>query len=596
MVVVSITPLILVAGIIGYRFETSYRNEVIAHLSELVLKHQQNVNVFLGEKLSSIRTLAASYSYDQLVEPGFLHKQLKILQEISGGSLVDLGVLDEKGRQISYAGPYAFANVDYGGASWFKQAIERPFYISDVFLGLRGSPHFIISVRCYSEEKKWLLRGSVDFEIFNKVVENVRLGKTGTAFILNTQGVLQTRSVSSIPINREFILSKVPGINLEENVQSGVDVKAEEGWKFRLRDDTGRLLVVEGPDSQGLPSIYILTPIKSGEWVLVFQQELEDAFSDLFRARRLGAIILILGGFAIMLKAFLLSKRMVYRIAQVDQEKQLMNERMIEAGKLASLGELAAGIAHEINNPVAVMVEEAGWIEDLLQEDDLKQSIHFQELKEAVLQIKTQGKRCRGITQKLLSFARRTDPRPQLVRIQDIVEDVLGIAHERANQANITFKRNLPPDLPQVFLSPSEMQQVLLNLVNNAIDAIDEERGGTIEIAAGVEENCLTIVVKDDGEGIPKERIQRIFDPFYTTKPVGKGTGLGLSICYGIIKKWKGRITVESQVAEGTAFYVSVPVFRKGEVPDCDKTKKTSAGNDAAFAPGEVPGNRGLKE
>jgi len=237
---------------------------------------------------------------------------------------------------------------------------------------------------------------------------------------------------------------------------------------------------------------------------------------------------------------------------------------VIEAGKLASLGELAAGIAHEINNPVAIMVEEAGWIEDLLEEEDLNQCANLSEFQRSLDQIRTQGRRCKEITHKLLSFARKTDPTVKAIRMNDLVEDVVALSEQRAKYANVKIVTKLQPDLPEVAVSPSEVQQVILNLLNNSLDAMDGA-GGAIEIVTRVENGLLVVDVADEGPGIPPANLARIFDPFFTTKPVGKGTGLGLSICYGIVKKMGGVITVNSAVGLGTTFHVKIPIPGKHE-------------------------------
>ena len=153
--------------------------------------------------------------------------------------------------------------------------------------------------------------------------------------------------------------------------------------------------------------IYVASFLKDREWLLVYQQTTADAFSDLRNAIRVALLIIFLGGIGIVSMALILSRRMVSRIAKADKEKQSMDEQIIETGKLASVGELAAGIAHEINNPVAIMVEEAGWIEDLLEEEDFREGKNLEEFRRALKQIRTQGVRCKGITHKLLSFARK---------------------------------------------------------------------------------------------------------------------------------------------------------------------------------------------
>ncbi len=240
------------------------------------------------------------------------------------------------------------------------------------------------------------------------------------------------------------------------------------------------------------------------------------------------------------------------------QTEEKMKEQEIEAGKLTSVGELASGIAHEINNPIAIMVEEAGWLSDLLNDEDLANPQNLEEFRRALNQIKAQGGRCKDITHKLLFFAKKTDSRVREVLINDIIEEIVSISEERTKDSKVKIVTHLDPELPKVAASPSEMQQVLLNLINNAIDAIGTG-GGSIEITSRLDGEHVIIDVADTGQGIPNELMNRIFDPFFTTKPVGKGTGLGLSICYGIIKKMGGDITLNSSVGIGTTFHVHLP-------------------------------------
>jgi two-component system NtrC family sensor kinase len=299
---------------------------------------------------------------------------------------------------------------------------------------------------------------------------------------------------------------------------------------------------------------------------MIFQQNASDVFHDFIRARLIALLISIVGGGAIIVTAYVISKRMVKIIAKTDDENRMMNQQVIETGKLASIGELAAGIAHEINNPVAIMVEEAGWIEDLLEEEEFKESKNLEELKRALTQINTQGKRCKGITHKLLSFARKTDSKIHNVEINTLIKEIVSISIQMAKYSNINIETELQEGLPYVEISPAEMQQVLLNLFNNAIYAM-EKTGGTIKIGtklSQLEKDNIVIIVEDNGPGIPESNLPRIFDPFFTTKPVGKGTGLGLSICYGIVQKMGGKIDVQSAVDVGTRFRIWIPFQKEG--------------------------------
>jgi two-component system, NtrC family, sensor kinase len=559
MVLVSFAPLILITAIIGYSFHTSYRGKVIDHLKEVVLKHEQNIDGFLHEKLLEIGVLAYANGVEQLSKEDFLQQRLASLQQVYGSVFVDLGVVDEHGAQLAYAGPFRLAKANYSEADWFKQAIRSNYYISDVFLGLRNQPHFIVAVRQETAGMKWILRATIDFVAFNNVVENIHIGETGLAFILNRAGEFQTKPRLEPTANKDFFIDFFKKSQRDEtNIPMGQDYWVSESTLTAKRVGEDRVIVAERESATGRGYIYVMTPLKSGEWILVYQQETADAFSDLYHTRNLAIAIFFVGGLAIMVKSYLLSKRMVYRIERSDQEKEMMNEQVIEAGKLASVGELAAGIAHEINNPVAVMVEEAGWIEDLLDESDCQNQENTEELRRALTQIKTQGARCKDITHKLLSFARKTDPKVREVQLNDILDEIISLSEQRARYSNVKINKNLFAGLPTVFASPSELQQVFLNLINNAIDAIGPN-GGNVEITTRVDDHHVVVDVGDTGQGIPKANLVRIFDPFFTTKPVGKGTGLGLSICYGIIKKLGGDITVNSSVGLGTTFHLHFP-------------------------------------
>lgn len=236
-----------------------------------------------------------------------------------------------------------------------------------------------------------------------------------------------------------------------------------------------------------------------------------------------------------------------------------MGDQVVEAGRLASIGELAAGIAHEINNPVAIMVEEAGWIQDLLEDDDPASSDNLAEFKRASIHIESQGERCKEITQKLLSFARKTDPTQMYLNLSALISEIISLVDQKTRYANVQIETDLDPSLPQVWASSTELQQVLLNLLNNSVDAMDSS-GGRIQITTELRDQNIVIQIADNGIGIAQANLSRIFDPFYTTKPVGKGTGLGLSICYGIIKKMGGNIEVQSVKGEGTTFSIHLPI------------------------------------
>jgi two-component system NtrC family sensor kinase len=536
ILLVSIIPLILISASILYYLEASYRQKVLDHLQMLVKKHSSEIDNFLDERLADIRVLATSYGLEELSNENLLEQQLARLDEAYTRVFVDLGVVNSDGVQVSYAGPFKLRRANYSDAHWFKEAIQKDYYISDVFMGLRGLPHFIVTVRRESYGRVWILRATVDFESFNSLVQNIRIGKTGFAFILNKGGKFQTKPRYDMKAFGQLLA------NLAVSPHS---------WPKDVH-------VVERESELGVPTLYIMSRLKGGEWILVYQQSERDAFSAIYHARTIAAAIFLVALVCTVIVTVLISKNMVRRISQADLQKEMMNEQVIQAGKLASIGELAAGIAHEINNPLAIMMEEAGWMEDLLMEEDLKGSKNADEYYRAINQIKRQGRRCKEITHKLLSFARKTDPNEQELQLNAIINEMVALSEQRAKYDNIKMNTDLSPDLPQVIVSPSEIQQVLLNLINNSLDAL-KEKGGTINISTALDGDNVLIDVEDDGPGIPEANLSRIFDPFFTTKAPGRGTGLGLSICYGIVKKMGGEITAESAVGVGTVFHIRIP-------------------------------------
>jgi two-component system NtrC family sensor kinase len=544
IIAVAFIPVFLVSSLIFLELQNAYQEKVQDQMRDLVEKHRQQIDAFLHERLSDIRYLALNLPHDPRLCEAFLQEQLLALQQAFGPVFVDLGLVDGEGRQLAYAGPYPLRRAEYAEAPWFLAARRQSITVSDVFLGLRGLPHFIVAAQHAADGREWILRATIDFKAFNSLVESIRVGRTGHAFIINQEGELQTTAGG-----------------LEEQPPDHYKVLLTAFLTESRRPAMGeRVQVVRRSDAQGRTVLCAGAFLKEGQWLMIYQQLASEAFSHLTRIQRISALIFLAGGLLIVSMAWFLARRMVGHIALSNREKEMMNQQVIETGKLASIGELAAGIAHEINNPVAIMVEEAGWIQDLLQEEDLKGSANLEEFQRALKQIRTQGGRCKEITHKLLSFARKTDSRVQEVQINVLVEELVALTEQRAKYALVEIQTRLESPLPLVRVSPSELQQVFLNLINNALDAMSR-KGGILTLATRREEGQVVVDVSDTGQGIPPANLPRIFDPFFTTKPVGKGTGLGLSICYGIVSKLGGQIDVQSALEAGTTFRVRLPAL-----------------------------------
>ena len=271
--------------------------------------------------------------------------------------------------------------------------------------------------------------------------------------------------------------------------------------------------------------------------------------------------------------AVLLSMKDITERKKAEEEKQKMEDRLRLAGRLAAVGELAAGVAHELNNPIAAV---QGYAQLLAAKKDVDESV-----KKDLDVIYREAQRAGKITKNLLSFARRHEPENRFISINETLEKTLELSAHQMKINNIEIEVELAPDLPRTMADFYQMQQVFVNIINNAEQAMLESHGkGKLIVGTRKSGDMIQITFKDDGPGIAEENLKKIFDPFFTTKEVGKGTGLGLSICYGLVEAHNGRLYARSKLGEGATFIVELPVVPE-EQPAAEavfiKTKKGSA-------------------
>jgi len=235
----------------------------------------------------------------------------------------------------------------------------------------------------------------------------------------------------------------------------------------------------------------------------------------------------------------------------ITKQKQ-QNERLMSADRLASLGELAAGTAHEINNPLTSVIV----LSQLLMEKGIPNDI-----REDLKLINNEAQRAANVTRNLLAFGGKHTPVKQLDQINCIIEDVLELRAYEHKATNINVERHLEPNLPEIMVDYFQMQQVFMNIIINAEYFMTEAHGrGTLTITTEKHNGAVRISIADDGPGILQENLNRIFDPFFTTKECGKGTGLGLSICHRIVTEHGGQIYISSQLGKGATIFIELPI------------------------------------
>jgi signal transduction histidine kinase len=228
-----------------------------------------------------------------------------------------------------------------------------------------------------------------------------------------------------------------------------------------------------------------------------------------------------------------------------------MEEQMTRADKLASIGELSAGIAHEINNPLGIILGYA----QLLLRSQTEGTETYDDLKTIEKHVKS----CKVIVEDLLNFARSSKPEKDAVDIHALIDDVVDFIQQHAGSMQLTINKDYDLSLPRLVLDEKKIKQVFINLIMNAKHAVDDK--GVIQIMTRFdrESGQAQLEVSDNGSGIDSRNVKKIFDPFFTTKPTGEGTGLGLSVSYGIVKNHGGDIRVHSTVGKGTTFTIALP-------------------------------------
>lgn len=272
-----------------------------------------------------------------------------------------------------------------------------------------------------------------------------------------------------------------------------------------------------------------------------------------------GNFALAVAGILLAAVAFVATRNLLQKLAAANEQACFLDEKLVQSQKLASIGELSAGIGHEINNPLAIISQETEWMQHLVKRIGERDSKEVAELQDSLKEVLHQVDRCREITQNLLDFARRKEPVYQEVNVNKLIDDLSRLVEKEAVRSRIEIRRDFQQDLPLVHTDAPSLRQVLLNLLMNATHAVQKD--GHILIATKSSQNgSVDIIVSDTGCGIPKEHMPKIFDPFFTTKPEGKGTGLGLSISHGIVDRLGGRISVSSEVGKGSTFVVTLPI------------------------------------
>ena len=531
----SLIPLFVLGYVIHDQFSKSYQEKLTSNLRLVVNNKRDAIDMFLNERVVQLQNLANTHTLAELTDQTYLNELFDIIHNNSR-SFIDLGIIGQDGRHEAYCGPFDLSDVNYKDEPWFNQVMLKGLYISDVFLGFRNYPHFIIAVMRREGDKAWILRATIDSDVFTSFVHSVRTGKLGDAYLVNSECRLQTSSRFG-----GKILSKAEHLDNFHSTDT----------EIRTWDEKGSKLVAG------------ITHLTLTDWRLVVVESPGEELSPLLRAQYVVYILFIVCAVMIFAGTYLTVASVVSKLKASDKERAVMDAAVMQSSKMASLGKMAAGVAHEINNPLSIIRESAGWIRDLINDGELDGYEAIGDLVEATNDIDRHVERARTVTHRMLGFARRMEPVHENVDLNMLAKQTIAFLENEIKHRNIDIVCDFKQNLPLITTDSDQVQQIILNLLENAIDAVGKE--GVITLVTRVEGPFVAMDVRDSGMGIPADQLSKVFDPFFTTKAAGEGTGLGLSIIYSTLNKLGGTITVHSEQGQGATFTFFLPL--SGYIP-----------------------------
>lgn len=525
--VVAVVPLFCINWYASHYYENSWLKKTSAELTSIAESRREIVDRFLAAQENQLAGLVAFSSLETLGQQSELERLFAGLKR--DGAITDLGVIDRQGNHRAYVGPYQreLADRNYADAPWFREAMGSGRYISDIFSGYRKVPHVIVAVA--DPGRTWLLRATINSELFNALVASANVGRGGDAFIINAQGEIQTPSRKNAKELRREEVAMLTAV-------------ANEGG---------------GPQRVG-NNLYAVTPLKGGEWLLVLETDLRTALADFYQARHFGLLLILVASLVIFVVAAIVVNSMMNRIATADQQRMTLTDNVRHVEKMALVGRLAASVAHEINNPLQVITDQAGWMNELLDDEQKEQVVNLDEYRTSLAKIRAQVKRAGAITHRLLGFSRLRDEEWSAIDLNRTAEETIALLENEAKNHQIIIRRRFAQPLPAVRTDTSQLQQVFLNILNNAMDAIGQN--GVIEVVTRRSGQQAVVEFRDNGPGLPSEVMGHIFDSFFTTKQKGKGTGLGLSISQHIVERLGGTISAANREGGGSVFTVILPL------------------------------------
>jgi len=531
MLAIAFVPLLLIGGGLYWYTLKVVKEKGLETLKLEVFERKISVDRRLGERILALRQLGDGLGIESRVEPGILSAALRSLNH-TDGSFTDLAVFDTRGRCLGFVGPEAVQDADLSLAGWFREAVGKGVSITDATLSSNGEPHVLMAVRVRTAGGQKIVRSAVNISRVDTFASDRTGRRRAEGYLVNREGIFQTQPRSAgLLMGRSPVqdLEKFDGIQVEET-RDAVLLKI---WQDRV------------------------------PWINVVQIGYRDMQSQLEGVYVFAFLVFIILAVPIIGIVLLTGNDLASRLEAKRSSLKVLDRQLRRASYMSSSMQVSLSCFNEVKEVLAnIDITAAVVLEDpvVAASTDIQESIG---------DIRSEAGRGQRSVE---SFLQYIEPKPPLIGEADVhglLNDLMGILNRELRFRNITVRREFSSDLPGVRSDASKLRQVFLNIVLNALEALEKDGEITLKTETDIGANNVIVTIADNGPGIPEADLEYVFEPLWTVRP--HGTGLGLPLCRDILENLGGSIGIESTVGKGASVIVTIPLQLYGQtLQHCD--------------------------